>query len=105
MEQVNVVGSHKVVLHPDDGLVKRFFAVVVGRVQGDRTAQLGHSDLLPDVLVQAGEEDLLRCPGLRPSMREAMERTQSATAKWISSLLTKSEMDSSFALKSTRLPG
>ncbi len=58
MEQVDVVGAHKVVRHADDGLVQRLLAVVVGRVEGNGTAQLRHSDLLPDILVQAGEEDL-----------------------------------------------
>ena len=57
-EEIDVVRPHEVVGHRYDRLVQGLLAVVVGRVQGDGTAQLRDPDLFLDVLAQAGVEDL-----------------------------------------------
>ena len=64
---------------PDDIFVQRL-AVVVSHVEGNGASQLRHPDILTDILVQVGEEDLALA-GLEAVYERGMERSQSAAAK------------------------
>ena len=54
----DIVGTHEVLSHTDDGLIQRSLAVVVSSVLGHVSCKLGHSDLLSQITLEGCIEDL-----------------------------------------------
>lgn len=57
-QQVNVVGSYKILSHANDGLAQRHLSMVVRRLLGHISSQLGHLDFFLQVPFEAGIQNL-----------------------------------------------